>query len=194
MIALVIAAASRCKRLHTIWVSLGQKQNHSMKAIIILGAAVWPDGPSPPLVRRVAHAVACHAASPADLVVPCGGLGLHPPAEARVMRDMLMAHGVPAARIVEENRSTTTFENIAFATAILRDHGVTEVLVVSDRYHGPRALMVARALGLSARFSGPPTPRPLTARYARALTRETFAIIGYRLRLKRLLRRFHHAD
>ncbi len=165
-----------------------------MKAIIILGAAVWPDGPSPALVRRVAHAVACDMATPADLVVPCGGLGLHPPAEAAVMRSMLMAQGVPAARIVAEDRSTTTFENLAFATPILRDRGVTEVLIVSDRYHGPRALMVARALGLSARFSGPPMPRPLTARYARALTREAFAIIGYRLRLKRLLRRFQPAD
>lgn len=160
-----------------------------MKAIIILGAAVWPDGPSPALVRRVAHAAACDKASPADLVVPCGGLGLHPPAEATVMRDMLIAHGVPAARIVSEDRSTTTFENLAFAATILRTHGITEVLIVSDRYHGTRALMVARALGLRARFSGPPMPRPLTTRYARALTREAFAILGYRLRLRRLLQR-----
>jgi len=160
-----------------------------MKAIVILGAAVWLDGPSPALVRRVTHAASCHAASPADLVVPCGGLGLHPPAEATVMRDMLIAQGVPATRIVAEDRSTTTFENLAFAAKILRDHGIGDILIVSDRYHGTRALMVARGLGLSARFSGPPMPGPLTARHARALTRETFAILGYRLRLKRLLRR-----
>lgn len=158
-----------------------------MTAMMILGAAVWQNGPSPTLLRRVEHAAEVFHKTPCDLVLPCGGLGRYPPSEAEAMRELLIARGVPADRIVLEDRSTTTFENLAFAKALLDARGIADVLIVSDAYHGPRALMVARALGLEARFSGAPHPAPWTPRYARQITRESLARIGYRMRLRRLV-------
>ena len=71
------------------------------------------------------------------------------------MRDLLIAAGVPAAKITPEGRSTTTLENIAFALPILRDLGTRDVLIVTDWYHAPRARLAARRLGLTARSHSP---------------------------------------
>jgi uncharacterized SAM-binding protein YcdF (DUF218 family) len=126
-----------------------------MTVTLILGAAVWQDGPSPTLRRRTALAASLYHAGIATHLVPCGGLGRHPPAEAFVMRDLLSAAGVPDDRITPEARSTTTEENISFALPILRALGETEVLIVTDWYHAPRARLVARRLGLEPRTLSP---------------------------------------
>ena len=86
-----------------------------MKAIVILGAAVWADGPSPTLQRRTGKALALWQRDPSQHLIPCGGLGQHPPTEAEAMRALLMDHGVPATHILSEDQSTNTYENIANA-------------------------------------------------------------------------------
>jgi uncharacterized SAM-binding protein YcdF (DUF218 family) len=119
-----------------------------MTATLILGAAVWEGGPSPTLRRRTALAADLYHAGIASHLVPCGGLGRHPPSEAHAMQDMLMAAGVPAEHISPEETSTTTEENIRFALPILQRLGATDVLIVTDWYHAPRARLVAQRLGL----------------------------------------------
>ncbi|MDX8351680.1 YdcF family protein [Cognatiyoonia sp. IB215182] len=118
-----------------------------MTAIILLGAAVWPNGPSPTLRRRSAHAATLWHAERAAQIIACGGFGAHPPSEAAAMRDLLIAAGVPESAIVLEDQSTTTLENIQNALPLLPGK---EVIIVTDRYHAKRALMVARHFGLQA--------------------------------------------
>ncbi len=124
-------------------------------AALILGAAVWPDGPSPTLRRRTLHGARLfHDRVVAQLVV-CGGLGAHPPSEAEAMRRLLREAGVPDAAIHLEDRSTSTLENIRFALPILEALRINHVLIVSDAPHLPRALLTARRLGLVAAGSAP---------------------------------------
>lgn len=154
-----------------------------MKAIVILGAAVWPDGPSPTLLRRTKHAAALWTASPDAIVVPCGGLGKNPPAEARVMADILIANGVPKNAIVEEDKSTSTYENLHNAAAILKPRGIHDIVIVTNGYHGPRAKLVARAVGLGAQISAPDSSDAPRAQHYRMVIREIFAIPAYAIRL-----------
>ncbi len=123
---------------------------------MILGAAVWADGPSPTLRRRTLHGAALFHQGRGDAIIVCGGLGRHPPSEARVMADLLIADSVPEAAIHREDRSTNTAQNIAFALPILRDLGVRDVVIVSDAYHLPRARLIARRHGLRVTVSAPP--------------------------------------
>nr|WP_243730852.1 YdcF family protein [Rubellimicrobium sp. CFH 75288] len=123
---------------------------------MILGAAVWPEGPSPTLRRRTLHAAALWDAGTVGALVACGGLGRHPPTEAEAMRDLLLAHGVPPDAIHLEARSRNTHENVAFALPILRRLGASEIVLVTDATHAPRARLIARGLGLRARSSSPP--------------------------------------
>ncbi|HVG46685.1 MAG TPA: YdcF family protein [Rubellimicrobium sp.] len=127
-----------------------------MKVALILGAAVWPDGtPSPTLRRRTLHAAALWHRGEIQALIPCGGLGLHPPTEAEAMRDLLLSEGIPAEAIRLEDRSRDTLENIRFALPILADLGATQALIVTDATHAPRARMIARRLGLPAASSSP---------------------------------------
>lgn len=127
------------------------------EAIVILGAAVWPGGrPSPTSRRRTERAAQLWQGGHGRAVIPCGGLGRHSPSEAKVMRDLLIAAGVPPQAIHLEDRSTRTGENIRFAKPILDRLGLDRALIVSDVYHLPRARLLARGAGLSVDTDAPP--------------------------------------
>ncbi len=97
------------------------------------------------------------------------------------MRRILEAENVPTAAIVCEDKSTTTLENIRNAKRLLTGH---RVIIVTDRYHGARALMVARHLRLSAEIDAPQMPQmPL-----RQHLREIVARPAYALKLLRVPR------
>lgn len=96
--------------------ALGQDKA-GMKAIVILGAAVWQDGPSPTLRRRCLHGARLFHDGQGDVVLPCGGPGRYPPAEALLMADLLRDAGVPAEAIHPEARSTNTAQNLALCPA-----------------------------------------------------------------------------
>lgn len=127
-----------------------------MRAILILGAAVWADGPSPTLTRRTAHGARLFTGGAADIVVPCGGMGRFPPSEAGAMAQILQAHGVPEGAILLEDQSTNTAQNIRYAADLLAPLGIRDVLIVSDAFHLPRARLLARRAGLNATASAPP--------------------------------------
>jgi uncharacterized SAM-binding protein YcdF (DUF218 family) len=150
-------------------------------AIVLLGAMLGPGGaPGPALLRRTDHAAALFAAGSARLIVATGGPPGARPTEARVMRDRLVAAGIDPAAVVEEDRARDTLENALFASRILRARGLASAIVVTDRYHLPRALMLFWLLGLRAAGSAPsrgarvdPGGRPAAlAREAVALPRD----------------------
>jgi vancomycin permeability regulator SanA len=129
-------------------------------AIVLLGAAVWTGGrPSPTLLRRIEHAAVLYQAGAAPIIVGCGGLGNHPPAEAEVMKRELIVLGVPESAIRTETRSRNTLENAVFSARILRREKLENILIVSDRYHLPRAVLCFKTLGFSADRFWPRTVR-----------------------------------
>lgn len=164
-----------------------------MIAIVILGAAVWADGPSPTLRRRAAHGAALFHAGQGRVVVPCGGEGPYPPSEADVMQTLLVSADVPAHVIHLEDRSTTTYENLRNARAILRRLEMRDVIIVTDTYHAPRSLLVARALGLKARVAAPANTGASTTLRLRRLRHEAVALPAYALGLIWWLWRDRHS-
>jgi uncharacterized SAM-binding protein YcdF (DUF218 family) len=73
-----------------------------------------------------------------------------PPAvqrEAVAMREFLLALGVPADRIIMEDRSLNTIENMRETRDMVGDR---RVALVTSGYHMPRALRLARQVGLNA--------------------------------------------
>ncbi|MBX6322147.1 MAG: YdcF family protein [Rhodospirillaceae bacterium] len=131
-------------------------------AIVVLGAAVRPDGrPGQALLRRIRHAVALHAAGAAPRLILCGadrhGAGV---SEAAAMREVALAAGVPPQAILLDERSTSTLGNAAETAALLRAHGLDSVILVSDAFHLPRARILfrlhgVRVAGVSAAAPGP---------------------------------------
>ena len=66
------------------------------------------------------------------------------------MRDYLIAKGLPSERVLSENRSTSTEENLAFSAEVIRREGLpTEVAIASDNFHQLRAGVWAAKDGLT---------------------------------------------
>lgn len=121
---------------------------------MVLGAKVMPDGsPSATLLRRGQHAAQLWKDGRVDLIITTGGMSPSGRSEAEVLAGILKETGVPHSRITLEEHSRTTWENISFSCPLLPKGA--EVVLVTDAYHGPRARMMARRLGLTARSSSP---------------------------------------
>lgn len=90
--------------------------------IIILGCGIRKDGTPSPLLRgRIDRALAFAEKQKAltgkePIFVTSGGRGPDEPcSESAAMKGYLLRQGVPEERIVEEDRSTSTFENMKFS-------------------------------------------------------------------------------
>lgn len=154
---------------------------------VVLGARVRPDGgASPALARRVAHAVALHHAGLARRLLLTGGRTRGNVAEAEAMRDLALAAGVTETALLIEDQARNTVENALFALRLLRPPPMP-LLVVTDRFHLPRALLVFRRLGVIAVGSAPP-PRSQWSHY-RGLASEAAALPLTLWRLERLRHR-----
>lgn len=120
-------------------------------AIIVLGAGVNGSTPSLSMCNRLDAALDYLGANPDALAVVSGGQGEGEDiTEAEAMADYLTAHGIDSARIVQEERSRTTRENLENSFAILRARGYDPadgVGIVTSEYHLCRAKRMARALG-----------------------------------------------
>lgn len=119
--------------------------------IIVLGAGVNGSTPSLSMCNRLDAALAYLNANPAATAIVSGGQGPGEDiTEARAMADYLTAHGIDSARIVQEDRSRTTRENLENSFAILRARGgdpADGVGIVTSEYHLYRAKRMARSLG-----------------------------------------------
>ena len=89
--------------------------------MIVLGAKVRKGGvPTRALQYRLDVAAVYAKAHPHVMIVVSGGQGADEDAtEASVMKHYLVAQGIEPSRIIEEDRSTSTYENILFTRALL---------------------------------------------------------------------------
>jgi len=161
---------------------------HVADVAVVLGAAVLPGGePSPSLARRVRHAARLWRDGAVAHLLLTGGVGRHLPSEAAVMRGLAERDGVEPSRIVLEERATTTLESAAYCAPIIAAHGWRGVVLVTDRYHLPRALLAFRRHGVHARGSAPADGRGGTARWRWVAMhlRELAALPWYLLRTRR---------
>src|SRR5687767_9398781 len=120
---------------------------NAAEAIVVLGCRVRPDGsPTSQLRRRVALAVALYETGAAPLLVLSGG-GT-PVSEAQVMAGLARTAGVPEAALLYEGASRNTAENALNSARLLREMGLSRVLLVSSRTHLLRARWLFRLAGL----------------------------------------------
>jgi uncharacterized SAM-binding protein YcdF (DUF218 family) len=149
-------------------------------AIVVLGSGTPGGKASPVLAARLDVALREAALYPDAAVVVSGGVDFtQTVSEGQIMGDYLRARGLAAGRIVQEERSTSTEENLLFSAALLLQRGLSPAspihLVTSD-FHTLRASWIARRAGYTDIVPvGAETP--LYVRY-NAWLREYFAVIG----------------
>ncbi len=125
--------------------------DYTEDAIIVLGASVDGDKPTPNLANRLDRAVRYHEKNPNAVIVVSGGQGPQETVtEAQAMKRYLTMRGVDESKILTEERATSTYENFLYSKAILDDYFKEEysVVFVTNSYHIFRATNLAKIAGL----------------------------------------------
>lgn len=166
------------------WIVLGSQKLTGLAAsapaaIMVLGSGSPGSTPSPTLIARLDLALRDAARHPGAPVLVSGGISFRTESEAEVMSAYLQQHGLPAARILKEERSTSTQENLAFSRPVLASAGVAAdapIHIVTSDFHTLRTALIARRAGYAAVTTiGADTP--LYLRYNIWL-REYFALLS----------------
>jgi uncharacterized SAM-binding protein YcdF (DUF218 family) len=99
------------------------------------------------------------AGAPDPVLIVSGGKGGDERvSEAEAMAGYLVERGFPAGRVVREDRSRTTEENIRFSKAIMdRSRPASRCVIVTSSYHAFRAAIIARRAGVNGQVTGAPT-------------------------------------
>jgi uncharacterized SAM-binding protein YcdF (DUF218 family) len=137
-----------------VWMASRRDGDRSAEAIVVLGAAQYDCRPSPVLQERLDHALELYQAGTAGTIVVTGGRQEGDRCtEATASADYLLAAGVPDADLLREVQGNNTWESLAASARILRDVGMTDVVLVTDGYHALRVQAIADELGLDASVS-----------------------------------------
>lgn len=115
--------------------------------MIVLGAQWKSNGPSYVLQKRLDKAVEYLQENPYTMVIVSGGQGSNEPiAEAVGMKGYLVEKGIAEERILVEDKSTNTYENLVFSACFLDKESDTVVLVTNN-FHVFRACKIAEKQG-----------------------------------------------
>lgn len=115
--------------------------------LVVLGAQMKATGPSKASQYRLDKAVAYLDENSDTKVIVSGGQGSDEHvSEAQGMYDYLIEQGIAHNRIIMEDRSRNTFENLTFSAKFL-DKEKDSVGVVSNNFHVFRAVKIASKAG-----------------------------------------------
>ena len=115
--------------------------------LIVLGAQVHEDGPSVVLRYRLERAAKYLEEHENTVCIVSGGQGYNEPwSEAEGMKRYLLSKGIKKERILTEDRSSSTRENLAFCKQFL-DPAHDHAALVTNNFHMFRSLALARKAG-----------------------------------------------
>ncbi|WP_413300647.1 YdcF family protein [Bacillus sp. 1P10SD] len=147
--------------------------------IIVLGARVKGTVPSLAFASRIKSAANYLKENKDTIVIASGGKGPGEDiSEAECIKRELIKRGISESRILLEDRSTDTYENINYSRKLIPKNAQLG-LVVTNTFHIYRAVSIARDQGL--KINGLPAKNPLQA-VVKSYTREYLAITKFYLK------------
>lgn len=120
--------------------------------VIVLGCKVRGETPSSMLYYRAMSAYRYLEANPSAVCVASGGQGADEfISEAECVKRILLEKGIAEERIILEDKSTSTDENIRFSLQKMEEYGISgSVAIATNEFHQLRAQMIAGSYGLES--------------------------------------------
>ena len=115
--------------------------------IIILGAGILEDKPSPILEDRLLEGIKLYQNSVSDKIIMSGDHGRREYDEVNIMKNYAIEKGIPSENIFMDHAGFSTYESIYRAKDIFE---AKKVVIVTQEYHLYRTLYIANQLGLEA--------------------------------------------
>lgn len=124
------------------------KKDAGLKYVVVLGAGLSGDKPTPLLKSRIDKGIEVYKNNPGSRLIFSGGQGADEViSESEAMARYALDSGVEADDIIKEDRSKNTEENIRFSSALMEGED-RSFAIVTNSYHVMRALMIAKRLRL----------------------------------------------
>lgn len=143
--------------------------------VIVLGCKVNGEEPSLALARRIDAAIEYLEEYPQSIAIVSGGQGPDEGiSEAEAMRRRMLDRGISPERIIMEDQSTSTYENLSYSKQIIEKNQLgDDTVIITEGYHLTRALYMAESLGINAHGVASDTVRWLLPTF---WVREWFAL------------------
>lgn len=153
-----------------------KKPNRKSDFLIILGCQVKGNQPSKSLKRRLDSAYSFLEKNENTYCIVSGGKGNDELiSEAECMYRYLIEKGISSERIIKEDKSTNTCENLIYSFRIIKSLNLTgNIIIATDFYHQLRANIIAKKYGL--KISGAVSSIPPVKTFIFNTLRELIAI------------------
>lgn len=126
-----------------------EKGEPDLQYIVVLGAKVNGETPSRSLNYRIESAYEYLKENPETIAVLSGGQGRDEGiSEAECMYRELSKRGIEQKRLIREDQSTNTKENLTFSLKLMSSENPT-VGIVTNNFHVYRSVLTARKLGIT---------------------------------------------
>ncbi len=127
---------------------------------IVLGAGTANGKLSDVFVERLNHGMLLLNEGKVPHLILTGGFGEGQKiSDSQAAKDFVVSKGIPEDKILIEEQSTITSENLHEAQKIMAERGMETALIVSDPLHMKRAMAICGVLGMNAQPSPTPTSR-----------------------------------
>ncbi len=115
--------------------------------ILILGAGVWGNKPSPMLEDRLLEGISLYEKGASNKIIMSGDHSRADYDEVNVMKKFAMDKGIKSEDIFMDHAGLSTYDSLYRAKEIFE---ANKILIVTQEYHLPRALYIAKQLGIEA--------------------------------------------
>lgn len=124
-----------------------QAKSLNVDCILVLGAGVWADGPSPMLRDRLAQGIALYENGASEKLLMSGDHGRADYDEVSVMKRVATEAGILSTDVFMDHAGFSTYESLYRARDVFK---AKRIIIVSQEYHLYRALYISNALGIEA--------------------------------------------
>ena len=119
----------------------------NVDCILVLGAGIWGDKPSPMLEDRLLQGITLYNNQTSSKIIMSGDHGKEEYDEVNVMKDFAIEKGVKSEDIFMDHAGFSTYDSVYRAKEIFK---AQKIIIVTQKYHLHRALYVAEKLGIEA--------------------------------------------
>lgn len=121
------------------------KMLNNIDCIIVLGAGIWGDNPSPMLQDRLDEAIELYKENVSLKIIMSGDHGSKDYDEVNIMKNYAIEKGIPSENIFMDHAGFSSYESMYRAKEIFE---AKKVIVVTQKYHLFRVLYIGKKLGL----------------------------------------------
>lgn len=141
------------------------KTIEDIDCILILGAGIRGNNPSPMLEDRLIEGISLYQNKVSPKILASGDHMSKYYDEVNVMKDFLVGHKIPSQDVFMDHAGISTYDSIYRAKNIFE---AKKVVIVTQKYHLHRALYIAKNLGLES-YGIASNPRPYRNQFIREI-------------------------